>query len=72
MKLLIQAVAANLVGLVFFGVFLFWPAGTFDYWQAWVFIAVFAAVSFCPSVYWALRKPDVLRRRMRAGPTGSA
>ena len=68
MKLLIQAVATSLFGLVFFGVFLFWPAGTFDYWQAWVFIAVFAALSFGPSVYWALRKPDVLRRRMRAGP----
>jgi protein-S-isoprenylcysteine O-methyltransferase Ste14 len=68
MKLLIQAVAASLFGLVFFGVLLFWPAGTFNYWQAWVFIAVFTATSFGPSVYWALRKPDVLRRRMHAGP----
>jgi protein-S-isoprenylcysteine O-methyltransferase Ste14 len=68
MKLLIQAVAASLFGLVFFGVFLFWPAGTFDYWQAWVFIAVFTAATFGPTVYWGLRKPEVLRRRMRAGP----
>jgi protein-S-isoprenylcysteine O-methyltransferase Ste14 len=65
---LIQAVAASLSGLVFFGVLLFWPAGTFNYWQAWVFIAVFIAMSFGPSVYWALRRPDVLRRRMHAGP----
>ena len=69
MKLLIQAVAASLFGLVFFGVLLFWPAGTFDYWQAWVFIAVFAVVSFGPSMYWALRRPEVLRRRMHSGPT---
>jgi len=69
MKLLLQAVAASLFGLVFFAVPLFWPAGTFDYWQAWVFIAVFAAVSFGPSVYWALRRPEVLRRRMHSGPT---
>jgi protein-S-isoprenylcysteine O-methyltransferase Ste14 len=69
MKLLIQAVAASLFGLVFFAVPLFWPAGTFDYWQAWVFIAVFGAVSFGPSVYWALRRPEVLRRRMHSGPT---
>jgi protein-S-isoprenylcysteine O-methyltransferase Ste14 len=67
-KLLIQAVAASLSGVLFFGVLLFWPAGTFDYWQAWVFIAVFGAVSFGPSMYWALRKPEVLRRRMRSGP----
>jgi protein-S-isoprenylcysteine O-methyltransferase Ste14 len=25
--------------------------------------------SFGPSVYWALRRPDILRRRMRSGPT---
>ena len=68
MKLLFQAVVASLFGMLFFGVLLFWPAGTFDYWQAWVFIAVFGAVSFGPSMYWALRNPEVLRRRMRSGP----
>jgi protein-S-isoprenylcysteine O-methyltransferase Ste14 len=68
MKLWLQAVAASLFALVFFGVLLFWPAGTFDYWQAWVFIAVFAAVTSGPSIYWALRRPDVLQRRMHAGP----
>jgi protein-S-isoprenylcysteine O-methyltransferase Ste14 len=67
-KLLLQATAASLFGLVFFGVLLFWPAGTFDYWQAWVFIAVFGVTSSCPSIYWGLRNPDVLRRRMRSGP----
>ena len=68
MKLFVQAAAASLFGLVFFGAFLFWPAGTFDYWQAWVFMAVFTAVSSGPTMYWGLRKPEVLRRRMHAGP----
>jgi protein-S-isoprenylcysteine O-methyltransferase Ste14 len=68
MKLFIQALAATLSGIVFFGVFLFWPAGTFNYWQAWVFIAIFTAVSSGPTMYWGLRKPEVLRRRMHAGP----
>jgi protein-S-isoprenylcysteine O-methyltransferase Ste14 len=67
-KLLLQAVAASLSGLVFFSVFLFWPAGTFNYWQAWVFIAIFTVVSAGPTIYWGLRKPEVLRRRMRSGP----
>jgi protein-S-isoprenylcysteine O-methyltransferase Ste14 len=61
-------VAASLFGLVFFGALLFWPAGTFDYWQAWVFIAIFTAVSSGPTMYWGLRKPEVLRRRLHAGP----
>jgi protein-S-isoprenylcysteine O-methyltransferase Ste14 len=68
MKLFVQALAATLFGMVFFGVFLFWPAGTFNYWQAWVFIAIFTAVSSGPTMYWGLRKPEVLRRRMHAGP----
>jgi hypothetical protein len=53
MKLFIQAVAASLFGLVFFGVFLFGPAGTFRYWEAWVFIAVFAVMSTGPRVLGA-------------------
>jgi protein-S-isoprenylcysteine O-methyltransferase Ste14 len=48
---------------------LFWPAGTFDYWQAWVFIAVFTALSAISTLYLVQKNPDVLRRRMRAGPT---
>jgi protein-S-isoprenylcysteine O-methyltransferase Ste14 len=68
MKLLLQATAASLFGLVFFGALLFWPVGTFNYWQAWVFIAVFALSSSPASVYWGLRNPEVLRRRMRSGP----
>jgi protein-S-isoprenylcysteine O-methyltransferase Ste14 len=68
-KMLVQAVVTSLFGLLFFGVLLFWPAGTLAYWQAWVFIAIFAGLSCGPTVYWALRRPDVLRRRMRAGPT---
>jgi protein-S-isoprenylcysteine O-methyltransferase Ste14 len=68
MKIWSQALISSLLGFVLFGVLLFVPAGTFDYWQAWVFIAVFAVVSALPSTYWALKKPEVVRRRMNAGP----
>ncbi|PEG37984.1 hypothetical protein CQY20_14550 [Mycolicibacterium agri] len=54
--------------IVFFGVLLFWPAGTFDYWQAWVFIAVFVVATMIPTVYLAVKYPDALRRRTRSGP----
>jgi protein-S-isoprenylcysteine O-methyltransferase Ste14 len=67
-ELALQAMASSLAGLALFGLLLFWPAGTFDYWQAWVFIAVFSIVSTVPSIYWMLRRPEVLRRRMNAGP----
>ncbi|KRD19709.1 hypothetical protein ASE48_21985 [Mycobacterium sp. Root265] len=62
-------IAQTVLGLVFFVAVLFWPAGTFDYWQAWVFLAVFIATTTLPSIYLAVRHPDALARRMRAGPT---
>jgi protein-S-isoprenylcysteine O-methyltransferase Ste14 len=62
-------IAQTVLGLVFFVAVLFWPAGTFDYWQAWVFLAVFIATTILPSIYLAVRRPDALARRMRAGPT---
>ncbi|MBI5338141.1 MAG: isoprenylcysteine carboxylmethyltransferase family protein [Mycolicibacterium rufum] len=69
MKLAVQTATSTVLGLGFFGLVLFLPAGTFHYWQAWVFVAVFAVSTFVPSVYLALRHPDALARRMKAGPT---
>ena len=68
MKVALQATASALFGLVFFGLALFLPAGTFDYWQGWVFIAVFMGPTLLPSVYLAVKHPDALQRRMHAGP----
>jgi protein-S-isoprenylcysteine O-methyltransferase Ste14 len=68
MNLGIKATLSSLFGFGLFGLALFLPAGTFNYWQAWLFIAVFTVTSAGPSIYWALKKPDVLRRRMNAGP----
>jgi protein-S-isoprenylcysteine O-methyltransferase Ste14 len=47
---------------------LFLPAGTFHYWQAWVFLAVFALSTWIPSVYLMRTNPAALERRMR-GPS---
>jgi protein-S-isoprenylcysteine O-methyltransferase Ste14 len=68
MKIGLQALASSLFGIAFFAVLLFWPAGTLNYWQAWVFIAVFIAATMIPSIYLAVNDPAALRRRMKAGP----
>ena len=65
----LRAITTSVVGFLLFGVLLFLPAGTLNYWQAWLFIAVFTATTAGPSIYWAVKKPEVLRRRMNAGPT---
>jgi len=69
MKTLIQLAVAVPLGLAVFGFLVFWPAGTFDYWQGWAFIVAFALATLVPSAYLAVTNPDALRRRMQAGPT---
>ncbi|OBF89118.1 hypothetical protein A5790_20860 [Mycobacterium sp. 852002-51152_SCH6134967] len=47
---------------------LFAAAGTFNYWQAWVFLAVYNLSGWIPSIYLLRINPDAFERRMR-GPT---
>ncbi|MDT7764894.1 MAG: hypothetical protein QOC63_4314 [Mycobacterium sp.] len=69
MKIALRTLASGLFGVAFFAVLLFGPAGTLNYWQAWVFIAVFIVAVLVPSSYFAARDPAALQRRMKAGPT---
>jgi protein-S-isoprenylcysteine O-methyltransferase Ste14 len=68
MKTGLQAVVTSIIGLVVFGLVLFLPAWTFNYWQAWVFIVVFAIATWVPSIYLWRKNPAALERRMHAGP----
>jgi protein-S-isoprenylcysteine O-methyltransferase Ste14 len=68
MKVLGKGFVSATLGLLAFGLMLFLPAGTFHYWQAWVFLAVFALATWIPSVYLMRTNPAALERRMRAGP----
>lgn len=44
------------------------PAWTLDYWQAWVYLFVFAASSALITTYLWKRDPNLLERRINAGP----
>ncbi len=59
----------SLLFLLVTGALLFLPAGTFGYWEAWVFIAVFVACNLSLTIWVAINDPQLLERRMRAGPT---
>jgi protein-S-isoprenylcysteine O-methyltransferase Ste14 len=67
-RTVLQMVATSLVGLAILGLLLFWPAGTFNYWQAWVFIAAFTICTQVQGIYLLVNNPAALARRMRAGP----
>ncbi len=68
MKVGLRLAAYSVFGLAAYGLILFVPAGTLNYWQAWVFIAVFTATSLFPTVYLMRKNPAALERRMHAGP----
>jgi protein-S-isoprenylcysteine O-methyltransferase Ste14 len=68
MKTTLLMIWYTVFSIVFFGALLFWPAGTFNYWQAWVFIAVFVVGTMIPTIYLAVKFPDAFKRRTRGGP----
>jgi len=47
---------------------LFAAAGTFDYWQAWTFLAVYFTASLAITFYLMREDPALLTRRMSGGP----
>ena len=60
----------SLVALaVVMGLLLFVPAGTTQYWQAWVYLAIFTGASLLISLYLIKKDPGLLKRRMSGGPT---
>jgi protein-S-isoprenylcysteine O-methyltransferase Ste14 len=48
---------------------LFLPAWTFNYWQAWVFLAVFFGSALAVTIYLVKNDPQLLARRVRGGPS---
>jgi protein-S-isoprenylcysteine O-methyltransferase Ste14 len=51
------------------GLLLFVTAGTFRYWQAWTYLALFFACAALITIYVIRQDPALLERRMSGGPT---
>jgi protein-S-isoprenylcysteine O-methyltransferase Ste14 len=63
-----RALRSSLFGVLALAALLFVPAGTLDYWQAWLFMAVFVCTSGAITAYLAIHDPKLLERRMNVGP----
>ena len=63
-----QAIAQSVFGFGFFVALIFLTAGTWDYWQGWLFLAVFAASTAGFTLYLAIFDKPLLKRRLEAGP----
>ena len=65
-QLFIQALGKFFLGLIVVGVLLFVPAGTLDYWQGWLFVALLFVPMFIAGVVLMCRNPELLRKRLEA------
>src|SRR5262245_33295457 len=62
--------AKGLIGmLAFSAILLFALSDTFDYWQGWTFLMLFTVISVVISVYFLQTSPELVERRLSAGPT---
>lgn len=66
MKLFLNALIKFICGLVLVGLLLFFPAGTFNFLNAWIFIGVLFIPMFLVMIYLAIKKPELLEKRIKA------
>lgn len=66
LKLFIQAIAKFLFGIVLLGLLIFLPAGTVNYFNGWLFIAVLFIPMFLVGIVLMLKKPQLLKMRLDA------
>ena len=64
----VKSIRGFLQLVAFLGVVLFAPAWTINYWQAWVYLTVFAGASAFITAYLWKHDPKLLERRVNAGP----
>lgn len=65
-KLFYQALIKFVLGILIIGILLFLPAGTFDYWQAWLLIAILFIPMFFAGIVMMLKSPELLQKRLNA------
>ena len=63
---LLKVVAGRIIMIIpMLMLFFFLPAGTWNYWQAWVYMGVLITPMFFAMIYLIKKDPELLERRMR-------
>ena len=65
-KLIVNAIVKYLAGFLMVGVLLFLPAGTLNYWNAWLFMALLFIPMFFLGVVLAVKSPELLQKRLNS------
>ena len=65
-NLFIQAIGKFLLGVVILGLLIFLPAGSFSYWQGWLFMGLLFVPMFVAGLVMLAKNPELLRKRLNA------
>ena len=63
-QLIISGLCKLLCGIALIGLLLFWPAGTWHYWQAWLFIALLFVPMLSMGIWLLISTPELLAKRL--------
>lgn len=63
-SLFIQAIAKFLLGVVLVGVAIFLPAGTFAFFNGWLFMGILFVPMFLAGIVMMFKNPDLLKKRL--------
>ena len=65
-KLLFQAITKFLLGVFIISLLIFIPAGTFNYWNGWIFMGLLFVPMFIAGIVLLRKKQEKKRKRKRA------
>lgn len=65
-KLFFQAIAKFLLGIVLVGALIFLPAGSFMFFNGWLFMGVLFVPIFFAGIVMMFKNPDLLKKRLNA------
>ena len=63
-KLFLKAISKYLFGVILVGILLFVPAGTFNYWNAWLFMIILFIPMFIAGILLLFKNPMLLKSRL--------
>jgi protein-S-isoprenylcysteine O-methyltransferase Ste14 len=65
-KLFIQAIIKFLAGFIFIGLLIFLPAGTFSFFNGWLFMVILFVPMFLAGIVMMAKNPSLLKSRLNA------
>lgn len=66
MKLFIQAIMKFILGVLLVGVLIFLPAGTFSFFNGWLFMGILFIPMFLAGIVMMFKNPNLLKSRLNA------